>query len=576
MRRPPILAAKYVLIRLLGRGAMGAVYEAVQAETGVRVAVKVLRVVDKKNAGVLVARFEREAVAIRTIVSGHVPRILEAGRDPETGIEYIAMEFLRGDGLDKILDRTDGISTDLALRIAAQTCAGLVSAHEAGVIHRDIKPHNVFLAAAGPEVVVKILDFGVAKLKMENFRMMPDDLTDTGGILGSPRYMAPEQARGAKSIDHRADLWSLGVVMYELMAGMVPHAECRSIGNLMVAICSTTPKPLRERVQWVSPEYERIVDRALQIDLNARYPSARAMLEDLDRLLPKGRIITPEMVVSADSLPTNVLTRPEIKSVPTARSLPSIFESTATGMTIRDDRASSDDLATQVMDWAKKHKSGQAAESSDGEDDFPTEVMSFDEFPTAVLEANPPPQRVPRPKRLQLVEEEPSTERRLPLGERSATPQASASGQFRRPGSQQPMSDTPVVAPASGQPQSEHPPPGPSSPKPQLSVSLYQPQVPAQPPQPQYPQVAPQFALQAQQAQPIPGHSAPSRLAAAMPANPDPALGDPMAPIPVKSWLWWALLVMLAAAGFGAWVGWKLFVGHLQPLTPAPNVVMMG
>jgi serine/threonine protein kinase len=387
MRRPPIIAGKYVLIRLLGRGAMGAVYEAVEMETGIRSAVKLLRLHGQHSPEILVSRFEREAVAFRSIVSEHVPRILEAGTDPKTGIHFIAMEYLRGEGLDKLAHRMDGLSTDLALRIAAQTCVGLSVAHNAGVIHRDIKPQNIFLAAHDDEVVVKILDFGVAKLKMDQFRLMAEDLTDTGAMLGSPRYMAPEQARGAKHIDPRADIWSLGVVMYEMLAGLVPHAECKTIGALMVAICSTPAKPLRERIRWVPPEYERIVNRALQMDPEARYANAQAMLRELDALLPGGRAITAKMMIPPDAMPTSVLRR-DAKHP----SLPSIFENTASGH-YRTQDSSAEELATQVMVWAKKRVTGQApavADDLDGEvDEFPTEVMRYDEFPDEVLKSQP-------------------------------------------------------------------------------------------------------------------------------------------------------------------------------------------
>jgi len=393
MRRPPIIAGKYVLIRLVGRGAMGAVYESVHMETGVRAALKVLRVIDRQDAAVLAARFEREAQAIRTIASQHVPKILEAGRDPQTGIQFIAMDFLRGEGLDKLARRMDGLSTDLALRIGAQTCEGLVAAHAAGVIHRDIKPQNIFLSAEGGEVLVKILDFGVAKLKMDHMRQGGDELTDTGSMLGSPRYMSPEQARGAKHIDARADIWSLGVVMYEMLAGVVPHAEAKTIGNLMVEICRTPPKPIRERIRWASPEYERIVMRALRMDASERYQSASEMQQDIMRLLPRAdSAITTRMLVPPDTMPTHVLRRNAPEQLrPQPSHAQSVFDSAIDDADLMSDAEIGDDnLATQVVVWAKKHPPAVPTDDDDS-DDFPTEVMNYDDFPTEVLKNNPLP-----------------------------------------------------------------------------------------------------------------------------------------------------------------------------------------
>jgi serine/threonine protein kinase len=388
MRRPPIIAGKYVLIRLLGRGAMGAVYESVQMETGLRAALKVLRVLDRHDAAVLAARFEREAQAIRTIASRHVPRILEAGRDPQTGIQFIAMDFLRGEGLDKLTRRMDGLSTDLALRIGAQTCEGLAAAHGSGVIHRDVKPQNIFLSSEGGEVVVKILDFGVAKLKMDHLREGSEELTDTGSMLGSPRYMSPEQARGAKHIDARADIWSLGVVMYEMLAGVVPHAEAKTIGNLMVEICRTPPKPIRERIRWVSPEYERIVMRALRMDPAERYQTAAEMLQDITRLLPRGSAsINTKMMVPPDAMPTHVLRR---EPAPQPHATP--FDSAIDDADLMSDAGGEDDLATQVVVWARKHPPRPTVpEEEEDNDDFPTEVMNYDDFPTEVLKNSPAP-----------------------------------------------------------------------------------------------------------------------------------------------------------------------------------------
>jgi serine/threonine protein kinase len=382
MRGPPTVGGKYVLARLLGKGAMGAVYEAVEVETGVHTAVKVLRRPwQPDEAHGLVARFEREAHAIRTIVSEHVPRIMEAGIDPATGFHFIAMELFRGEGLDKVTKRMDGISATLAMKIAAQTCAGLAAAHATGVVHRDIKPQNLFLATRLGAVTVKILDFGVAKLRMEGLWDQFEDVTEMGQMPGSPRYMSPEQSRG-EGVDHRADIWALGVVMYEVLAGTPPFGEFPSVAELVTAICTAQPVPIRQRIRWVPNDYERIVTRALQTDPQLRYQSAAEMLADLDAALPDGRAITAEMMISPADMPTSVI---QINAPATARkqqpSLPSIFESTTTNHEILTDQQISE-LTNRHAEWVRKHG---APDAPSADEDFPTELMSLSDLPEEVL-----------------------------------------------------------------------------------------------------------------------------------------------------------------------------------------------
>jgi hypothetical protein len=187
---------------------------------------------------------------------------------------------------------------DVVLRIAAQTCEGLVAAHAAGVVHRDIKPSNLFLAApTASGRIIKILDFGIARVRGAGSEAGPTELTNTGAIIGSPLYMAPEQLRGAKTLDHRADVWSLGVVMYRLLCGAVPH-EGATIADLLITVCSEPAPPLRERAPWVPEPVAELVHRALAIDVDARVPTMRAFADELRKLLPDGTTITDAMLVS--------------------------------------------------------------------------------------------------------------------------------------------------------------------------------------------------------------------------------------------------------------------------------------
>src|SRR5690606_6797147 len=157
--------------------------------------------------------------------------------------------------LAQLLARHGALPQDVALCIAAQACIGLRRAHEAGVIHRDIKPANLFLArrestrldrGGGDEVVGKLLDLGIARVREGMQSSENRALTSTGLMLGTPLYMSPEQVTGPKNVDHRSDLWSLGVVLYEMLTGTTPHAGIETLGGLLVAICSKPARPLSE------------------------------------------------------------------------------------------------------------------------------------------------------------------------------------------------------------------------------------------------------------------------------------------------------------------------------------------
>jgi len=291
---PRVIGGKYRVVRELGRGGMGVVYEALHTATGRRVAVKEIAIGNEPR---LVERFEREARATGAIASRHVPPVLDAGSEPGTANPFLVMELLDGVDLQAYLDEYGPLSEDVALRIVAQACAGLVRAHAAGVVHRDIKPANLFLARREGELVVQLLDFGVARVKEELAAKHNPTLTVTGVMLGTPLYMSPEQVvNGAKELDARTDLWSLAIVLYEALAGHTPHAECETLGGLMVAICGKPSKPVRELAPKVSEPVEAIVMRALALDPAQRYPTAEAFLEALDAQLPFGTKLEPSLL----------------------------------------------------------------------------------------------------------------------------------------------------------------------------------------------------------------------------------------------------------------------------------------
>lgn len=320
--RPPVIGSivqgKYRIERLLGEGGMGSVYLAHELDTERAVALKVLSVTADESANI-VERFRLESKAARSIDSPHVAQIFDAGTDDRR--PFLVMERLEGEDLSCLFKRLHFLPPRLSLRIVGQACAGLAKAHEAGVVHRDIKPANLFLARGAAGVItVKVLDFGIAKVLPLWARrdVAPEVLTRTGAVLGSPLYMAPEQARGAKAVDHRADVWSIGVVLYQALAGHAPNQEIEAIGDLIVTICTQAPRPVQEVAPWVSPGVAAIVTQALRLDPRERFQTASAMLDairaelgedpwlhetDLVRLSDEERAHPYE---SADQIPSTV------------------------------------------------------------------------------------------------------------------------------------------------------------------------------------------------------------------------------------------------------------------------------
>ncbi len=307
------LDGRYRLLQLLGQGGMGSVYEAEQLDTGRRVAVKVLSGASAAQCPSLVARFALEARAAGQLETPHVVKVLDAGIDAALAVPFMAMELLHGGDAQALIAQRGALRPDVAVRVVAQACLGLAEAHEAGVVHRDIKSANLFLARTeGESVTVKIVDFGLAKATF-GAGSMPggNGLTRTGTILGSPLFMAPEQARGARDADGRSDIWSMGVVLFHLLTGRVPHDEIDGLGELLITICSEPPPRVRDVAPWVPAEIDAIVDRALRLDPRERFQRAEEMLEALFRLLPAGSAVTQEMLLaSATTSPGALMAAP--------------------------------------------------------------------------------------------------------------------------------------------------------------------------------------------------------------------------------------------------------------------------
>ncbi|WP_437876130.1 serine/threonine protein kinase [Sorangium sp. So ce513] len=294
-----VIDGKYRIAKLLGEGAMGSVYEAEHTATGRRCAIKVISSLDLTRDPKIVQRFQREARAAGGIDTQHITQVLDAGVDRDTKLPFLAMEFLSGEDLQHLLLRTGPLAPHVALRIAVHCCLGLQKAHEAGVVHRDIKPHNLFLARrdAG-EIIVKLLDFGIAKVKMDQANDTEGaDLTKTGSLVGSPLYMSPEQAVGQREIDHRTDIWSLGAVLYQALSGRTPFHDIKALGQLILSICSSPVPPLQDYAPWVPAEIAAVVHRCLQQDPARRFQSAQELLATLRPMLPYGWAIQEDMLV---------------------------------------------------------------------------------------------------------------------------------------------------------------------------------------------------------------------------------------------------------------------------------------
>jgi serine/threonine protein kinase len=275
-----VVGGKYHVVRQLGAGGMGAVYDAVHAKTGRRVALKLINESALSRGREALARFEREARAAAAVDSLHVVQVLDSGEDEASGLPFLVLEFLEGEDLRAVL-RRGPLPPEIAIKIALQIAQGLVRAHANDVIHRDLKPANVFLAQSdGGRQIVKLLDFGIAKI------VEPTDehLTGTNDLIGSPPYMSPEQVKTPLEIDARTDLWSLGVVLYEMLAGAVPTASIKTLAARAHSICYEQAP----RLETVDPALADIVQLALAIDRDQRFQTAEGMLAALEAIAPNG------------------------------------------------------------------------------------------------------------------------------------------------------------------------------------------------------------------------------------------------------------------------------------------------
>jgi eukaryotic-like serine/threonine-protein kinase len=265
-----LLAGKYRVEKVLGFGGMGVVVSAFRGDLEQRVAVKFLSqaAAERPDAA---ERFRREARAAAKIRSEHVARVLDVGT-LDTGLPYMVMEFLEGNDIADELRQYQWLPIIEAVEFILQAIEALAEAHAAGVVHRDLKPSNLFLARrADGSRRVKVLDFGISKA-LSGTSVEELSLTKTAALIGSPLYMAPEQMRSAKDVDTRADIWSLGAMLYEMLTGQPPYTG-ESIPQLCAALLHDDPIPLRQHRAEIPEGLEQAVLRCLMKDRNQRFPT---------------------------------------------------------------------------------------------------------------------------------------------------------------------------------------------------------------------------------------------------------------------------------------------------------------
>ncbi|MEM1418527.1 MAG: serine/threonine-protein kinase [Myxococcota bacterium] len=262
---------KYKVLRRIGEGGMGLVYEAVHTVIKKRVAIKVLRQ-DFSSRPEVVERFKQEAISASRIGHANIVDISDFGTTPD-GSSYFVMEFLAGEDLANLISREGTLDMRRAVHILKQCCRALGAAHAKGIVHRDMKPENIFLTEGDDgRDFVKIVDFGIAKMSEVDGDGTPGrKLTKTGMIFGTPEYMSPEQAKGAE-LDHRVDIYAMGVILYECMTGVVPFVG-ESFMGILTQHMFEEPPPLKEAnpAVRISPELEVVCTKALSKDPDKRF-----------------------------------------------------------------------------------------------------------------------------------------------------------------------------------------------------------------------------------------------------------------------------------------------------------------
>jgi serine/threonine-protein kinase len=274
-----LLDNRYRIIRLLGEGGMGSVHLAEHVGLNKRVAVKFLHL-ELAGQDDVVKRFDQEAKVAASIRHKNIIEVYDVGLSAD-GDPFLVMEYLEGESLASLMKRSGPMDVGAACAVMEPTLLALAAANRQGIIHRDLKPENIFLAHQPDEPpVVKIIDFGLSKITTSS----PDmSCTQTGSILGTPAYMSPEQARGAANIDHRADLYSLGTMLFEMLTGALPYSG-NNFTEFFAKLLTEEPRAPRDVYPGFPVEAEPILRKALSKSPDERFQSASEMLEALKTL----------------------------------------------------------------------------------------------------------------------------------------------------------------------------------------------------------------------------------------------------------------------------------------------------
>ena len=275
-----LVNGKYRVEGMAGVGGMGIVLSAKHEELGHRVAIKVLASDEETNSDA-VERFLREGRVVASLQSDHVVRIYDIGK-LESGVPYMVMELLRGQDLSTYLSTSGVIAPEQAVDWILQAISAIGEAHDCGIIHRDLKPANLFLTQRSDGTdCVKVLDFGISKrIAVADPAQYQGSLTTTRQVVGSPAYMSPEQVRNARDIDHRVDIWALGMTLYELLTGRTAF-DADTFPAVCAAIVTDTPPPLRAFEAAIPQRLEQIVLTCLEKDPTKRFASVSALANEL-------------------------------------------------------------------------------------------------------------------------------------------------------------------------------------------------------------------------------------------------------------------------------------------------------
>lgn len=285
---------RYRIVELIAMGGIAAVFRATKLETGQDVAIKVLHP-EAEEFPEMVERFEREAIAGKHIYHPNVAAVHGFERF-EDGSWFLIQEFIRGKTLREVIDRGP-IPSLRAARIARQLASALTAAHDLGIVHRDVKPRNIMILD-GPEETVQLIDFGLAKVPVDRLAVAGENvrnsLTQAGVVFGTVAYMAPEASLGMRVIDRRADLYALGVILYEMLAGKHPFTATEPKA-LFAQQRNAIPPPIAERSPGIEvpPALSAIVLRLLEKDPDVRYPHARSVIVALDTVIQELEAIAP-------------------------------------------------------------------------------------------------------------------------------------------------------------------------------------------------------------------------------------------------------------------------------------------